>query len=73
VGILVAGYRDGAGAVLRRRVSGEVCLPLSIRVADIGIGVTSAAAGTASDAGCHEQAGSPGLTFFAQEHTSSNP
>lgn len=50
--ILVVGYRDGVGALLRRGVRGEVCLPFNVRVADMEIGVTTAAAGTASDADC---------------------
>lgn len=47
VGLLVLGYRDVAGDLLRRGVRGEVC-PLCVRVPDTELGIT--AAGTASDA-----------------------
>lgn len=50
--LLVAGYRGGVGALLRRGVRGEVCLPLNVHVSDMKLGVTTAAGGMASDADC---------------------
>lgn len=47
VGLLVLGYRDVAGDLLRRGVRGEV-YPLCVRGPDTELGIT--AAGTASDA-----------------------
>lgn len=52
MGILAVEYRDGVGALLRRGVRGEVCLHLNVCVADMKLGVTAAAVGTASDADC---------------------
>lgn len=48
VGLLILGYRDVVGDLLRRGVRGDVCPLLSVRGPDTELGIT--AAGTASDA-----------------------